>query len=377
MNMADASDRDTMRSQGSAARAFVRADGLAKAYGGFAAVQGVSFQVPAGQTLALLGPSGCGKTTILRCLAGLEVPERGTIAIGDKTVFDAAGRVNLMPEQRELGVVFQSYAVWPHMTVAENVGFPLKVRGVGGAAIAEAVDAILGMVGLARWRDRSAMALSGGQQQRVALARALVHRPQLVLFDEPMSNLDTQLREQMRVELKLLQEKLAFTAVYVTHDQSEAFALAQTVAVLNHGRIEMLGSPRDVFRRPETPFVAEFFGYNVVEGTVAGLESGAALVECRGVRLWGTVHRPLQVGDRAAFCVRREHVTLSNTLNPGPTAELFPATVRAVSFQGLIDEYVVAIGDVELRGSGPSAGAAPGSATVHLDRRDCIVLPAG
>ncbi len=363
--MAEASGRTTTQ-------AYVRVDGLAKAYGAHAAVSGVSFSVPAGETLALLGPSGCGKTTILRCLAGLEVPESGTITIRGKTVFDAASGVNLMPEERELGIVFQSYAVWPHMTVAENVGFPLKVRKTPAAEIASAVDSILAMVGLTAWRDRSAMALSGGQQQRVALARALVHRPKLVLFDEPMSNLDTQLREQMRVELKLLQQTLAFTAVYVTHDQSEAFALAQTVAVMNHGRIEAVGEPRAVFRRPETPFVAQFFGYNVLTGTVTAADSGRAEVDIGGARLWGTASRPFRTGERAAFCVRKEHVGVSG----GSGDQSVAGAVRTVAFQGLSDEYVVAIGTAELRATGPSSGIGPGPASVSLNTRDCIVLPA-
>ena len=355
-------------------QAYVRVDSLTKAYGSFAAVAGVSFRVLAGETLALLGPSGCGKTTILRCIAGLEMPEAGTIEIGGKPVFDAGRRINLMPEQRELGIVFQSYAVWPHMTVAENVGFPLKVRGVPARKIAEDVDAILDMVGLKAARDKSAMALSGGQQQRVALARALVHRPQLVLFDEPMSNLDTQLREQMRVELKLLQQKLAFTAVYVTHDQSEAFALAQTVAVLNHGRIETLGAPRDVFRRPETPFVAQFFGYNVLEGIVTATAAGTTEVDIGGVRMRGVARSALKVGDRAALCVRKEHVRIGTD---APGDQTVPGIVEAISFQGLQDDYVVAVAGVEIRGAGPSSGLAPGAAIMTLDSRDCIVLPAG
>jgi iron(III) transport system ATP-binding protein len=309
---------------------------------------------------------------MLRCIAGLEIPERGTIEIGGKTVFDAARGINLMPEERELGIVFQSYAVWPHMTVAENVGFPLKVRNAPARDMAKAVDDILAMVGLTAWRDRSAMALSGGQQQRVALARALVHRPKLVLFDEPMSNLDTQLREQMRVELKLLQQQLAFTSVYVTHDQSEAFALAQTVVVMNHGKVEALGEPRAVFRRPETPFVAQFFGYNVLEGIVVATESGRAQIDIGGARLWGTTHRPLRLNDRAAFCVRKEHVGLDSGGD-----QSVPGTVRAVAFQGQIDEYVVAVGNVELRAVGPSASIAPGAVAVTLNSRDCIVLPSG
>jgi iron(III) transport system ATP-binding protein len=246
--------------------AFVRVTSLRKLFGALVAVDGVSFAVEAGHTLALLGPSGCGKTTILRCIAGLDNADAGMIEIAGRTVFDGASGVNLKPEQRDLGVVFQSYAVWPHMTVAENVGFPLKVRRCPKAEIAVRTGRILDLVGLANAKDKQATALSGGQQQRVALARALVHEPSLVLFDEPMSNLDAQLRARMRMELAVLQERLGFTAIYVTHDQAEAFALAETVVVMNHGCIETAGDPREVFARPQTPFVAEFLGFNVNRG---------------------------------------------------------------------------------------------------------------
>lgn len=353
--------------------AYVRADGLAKSYGGVIAVADVSFSVAAGRTLALLGPSGCGKTTILRCLAGLETPNAGRVEIGGRTVFDAPGRVNLMPEERELGIVFQSYAVWPHMTVAENVGFPLKVRGVGGRELRSEVERILEMVGLLAWRDRPATALSGGQQQRVALARALVHKPSLVLFDEPMSNLDTQLREQMRVELKLLQEKLKFTAIYVTHDQAEAFALAETVAVLNQGRIETIGAPREVFRAPSTPFVAQFFGFNVLEGRITAREASRVQIELGGgTRVWGRSQRPLATGDRAVLCIRKEHIVLGT---PAGGENAIPAVVLAASFQGLADEYVLAIGSVELRASGPAGCVEPGPLSVRLPAEHCLVLP--
>ena len=185
------------------------------------------------------------------------------IEIGGEAVFDGASRINLLPEERELGIVFQSYAVWPHMSVADNVGFPLRVRKWQKRSAPRASTGFLEIVGLSAARDKPAPELSGGQQQRVALARALVHEPRLVLFDEPLSNLDAQLRDQMRLELKVLQDRLRFTAIYVTHDQAEAFALAELVVVMNRGRIETIGSPREVFRRPRTPFVARFLGLNV------------------------------------------------------------------------------------------------------------------
>jgi ABC-type Fe3+/spermidine/putrescine transport system ATPase subunit len=258
---------------------FIRVRNLTKLFGSSVALDDVSICEGKGGTLALLGPSGCGKTTMLRCIAGLETPTRGQIEIGGRVVFDSASSVDLRPEQRALGIVFQSYAIWPHMSVAANVGFPLKVRGISRAEAGKRIERMLEIVGLAAMRERPATDLSGGQQQRVALARALVHEPSLVLFDEPMSNLDAQLRDQMRIELKMLQERLSFTAVYVTHDQSEAFALARTVVVMNRGRVEAIGAPREIARQPSTPFVARFLGYNVVEGTIS--EGAAAGVPAR------------------------------------------------------------------------------------------------
>ena len=225
------------------AEAFVSVRNLTKRFGDLVAVDDVSLAVGEGHTLALLGPSGCGKTTILRCIAGLETPERGHISIAGRWRSTPRRGIDLKPEQRELGVVFQSYAVWPHMTVAQNVGFPLKVRKRPLSRAARPRRA--------HPRDRRPCApgttsrrrnFRGGQQQRVALARALVYEPRLVLFDEPMSNLDAQLRDQMRIELKILQDRLGFTAIYVTHDQAEAFALAENVVLMNRGRIETAGA---------------------------------------------------------------------------------------------------------------------------------------
>ena len=302
-----------------ATKSFIRVRNLTKRFGGFLALDDVSIAEGQGGTLALLGPSGCGKTTMLRCIAGLETPSQGLIEIGGRVVFDSARGIDLKPETRALGVVFQSYAVWPHMSVAANVGFPLKVRRVPKSELDARVDRILDMVGLSAWRDKPATELSGGQQQRVALARALIHEPSLVLFDEPMSNLDAQLRDQMRLELKLLQQQLNFTAIYVTHDQSEAFALAQTVVVMNRGRIETVGPPEEVVRRPKTPFIARFLGYNVVEGRILASvprtdASGSWVQVALGgqATLWGQAGAGLDgtPGTRAVLCVRREHVAV-------------------------------------------------------------------
>ncbi len=372
--------------------AFLRVKELRKRFGELVAVDGVSFEIEQGHTLALLGPSGCGKTTILRCLAGLETGDSGLITIGDAPMFDHDAGIDLKPEERELGIVFQSYAVWPHMTVAQNVGFPLKVRGIGKTEITARTGRILDMVGLAAVHDKPATALSGGQQQRVALARALVHEPRLVLFDEPMSNLDAQLRARMRMELAVLQERLGFTAIYVTHDQAEAFSLAETVAVMNAGRIETIGNPRSVFARPQTPFVAEFLGLNVLPGKAVRASpcgDGAFLVDVAladGVRLCGELRgeRPAE-GASVLACIRKHHVAVEKSggtvARPdgagAPNALTISGVVRAASFLGLEEELIVAVGGIEIGAIQPPRGLHAGEpVTITMAAEDCIVFVA-
>ncbi len=362
-------------------QAFVKVERLVKTFGPLKAVDGVSLEVAEKHTLSLLGPSGCGKTTILRCLGGLERPDAGRIEIAGKTVYDDAKGINLPPEDRQLGIVFQSYAVWPHMSVAENVGFPLKVRKVGKAEARERVARMLDLVGLGAMIDKPATQLSGGQQQRVALARALVHEPRLVLFDEPMSNLDAQLREQVRIELKILQERLGFTAIYVTHDQSEAFALAEQVIIMNRGRIDAMGPPKEVFDEPRTPFVARFLGLNVLDGKVERVTSSNgrdyAEVSVGGITLIGRIGlgTKLAAGERAAACIRREHVRVTaadQTAAAG--SQILPAEVRASSFLGLVEEFAIGLGSAELRAIQPYTGRFSGPVSVSIAPDDCIVL---
>lgn len=223
------------------------------------AVRDVSLEVADGEIVTLLGPSGCGKSTTLRMVAGLEAPDQGTIHFGARCVNDTAQGVNIAPDKRELGMVFQSYAIWPHMTVGENVAFPLRVRGVGRTEIRDRVARALALVGLAGMESRPAPALSGGQQQRVALARALIVEPRVLLLDEPFSNLDAKLREQMREELKILQERLRLAVLFVTHDRGEALGLSNKIAVMQHGVIQQCGAPRAVVETPANEFVRDFF----------------------------------------------------------------------------------------------------------------------
>ena len=241
----------------------LRIDGLTKRFAGkppTIAMDDLSLEIEEGEFLVLLGPSGCGKTTTLRCLAGLETPDEGRISFGDRNVFDSSTKLNLSPDKRNIGMVFQSYALWPHMTVRKNIGYPLKARKLKGSDTAQWVEETAELVDCGTLLDRYPAQLSGGQQQRVALARGLVARPDVVLFDEPLSNLDARLRDQVRAQLHELHARLHFSAVFVTHDQSEALALADRVAIMRAGRFEQIGTPEHVFEEPATEYVAEFIG---------------------------------------------------------------------------------------------------------------------
>jgi iron(III) transport system ATP-binding protein len=269
-------------------------------------IRDASFELDAGTFFTLLGPSGCGKTTTLRCIAGLETPDEGIISVDGRALFDAAKRVNVPVERRAVGMVFQSYAIWPHMTVAENVSFPLTVaknRRYSRTEIEEAVKRALAVVDLDGFQQRPSTRLSGGQQQRVALARAIVHEPRLLLLDEPLSNLDAQLRDEMRGELKRLQSKIGITTVYVTHDQSEALALSDQIAVIDRGGIEQIGAPQDIYFRPANPFVARFVGAtNLLTGRLIGSANGKASVEVLDGRRIECV-APQGIADPSAVAV--------------------------------------------------------------------------
>jgi iron(III) transport system ATP-binding protein len=269
-------------------------------------IREASFALDPGTFFTMLGPSGCGKTTTLRCIAGLEAPDSGQIMVDERTLFDGEAQINVPVEQRAVGMVFQSYAIWPHMTVAENVAFPLTVakrRKYSRAEIDEAVARALAIVDLRGFQDRPAPRLSGGQQQRVALARAVVHEPRLLLLDEPLSNLDAQLRDEMRSELKQLQSKIGVTTIYVTHDQSEALALSDQIAVIEQGRIRQIGSPEDIYFRPANAFVARFVGAtNLLAGRLIGTADGRGDVEVLGQRLIKCLV-PETIDDPAAVSV--------------------------------------------------------------------------
>ncbi len=307
------------------------------------AVDGISLDVQTGKLLTLLGPSGCGKTTTLRCLAGLERPDAGRIVIANQVVFDSDKGIFVPPSERALGMVFQSYAIWPHMTVFENVAFPLRVardRKYTSAEIKHEVSRVLEMVRLNGYESRASTQLSGGQQQRLAFARGLVRNPTLLLLDEPLSNLDAKLREQMRVELKRLQRTLGVTTVYVTHDQSEALALSDELAVFDAGRVVQRGTPQEIYRRPKTQFVADFVGSsNFLSGTVAQTGDLVAVSTVHGV-FHCVFTETVRVGQAVTIAMRPEDFALHAKPLEG-AVNFFAGRIAHRVFLGEVTDYLV------------------------------------
>ena len=327
---------------------------LAKSYGHTVALDGVSFEIRRGETLALLGPSGCGKSTTLKIISGLELPDGGEVSIFGETVVSVSRNAFVPAEKRNLGLVFQSYAIWPHMTVEQNVSYPLEVRRVPKRDAAKQVDEILEVVGLAGYQKRSATQLSGGQQQRVALARALVYNPSLLLLDEPLSNLDARLRDELRAELRRIQRQMNLTVLYVTHDQVEALTLADHVAVMNQGRIEQLGTPLSVYDTPRTLFVQNFLGKACLfEATVKQAGNPVQLELDVGPVLTLSTQRDLSLDARVYVSFRAEDVSLD--VEPTPDELRLPAVVVERRFLGSKLEYVVRVGQQDLVLESPRA----------------------
>lgn len=333
-------DRPVVLSVGDLVKRFRRAGGDI-----VNAVDHVSLDVRAGEVLVLLGPSGCGKTTLLRCIAGLELPDSGRIELRGRDVDNVDAGVRVRTQHRGLSMIFQSYALWPHLTAFQNVAYPLRARGDRKDFERRVVDA-LDMVGIAQLRDQFPSQLSGGQQQRVALARALVAGDDLILFDEPLSNVDARVREQLRLELAQMQERIGFAAVYVTHDQTEALSLAHRIAVMESGRVAQLGTPREIYASPATHYVATFVGTaNELLGTVIdAAQVGRVVVDTPIGTVVASTGADLKVGDEVVLTSRPEASKLRPARGEADVDDRVGTVVTSM-FVGSHTEHVVAIGD--------------------------------
>lgn len=345
------------------------------------AVDNVSLEVEQGEFFTLLGPSGCGKTTTLRSIAGLERPDGGTITVGDRTLFSSSEGIDVDANKRGLGMVFQSYAIWPHMNVFRNVAFPLEVEPrrtrPSKAKIRERVERVLAVVELDHLSGRMATDLSGGQQQRLALARALVMEPPLLLLDEPLSNLDAKLRDGMRFELMRLQRELGVTAIYVTHDQVEALAMSSRIAVMRGGKVQQIGKPREIYSEPASQFVADFIGSsNFIPGRVVGKDAvGNYRVKTEGGEALAKSQFEFSDGDDVIVAIRPEGISLEGTTET-PGSE-WSGVVETRAFLGEASDHIVQVRGLKLRvRTNPSVSMSPGSAVrVVLGAGACSALP--
>ncbi len=369
---------------------------LVKSYGAATVIQAISFDVADGEFVTLLGPSGCGKTTTLRCIAGLDTPNGGTIAINGRVVSDPARDLFVPPHERDLGMVFQSYAIWPHLTVAQNVAFPLTVKGGrdGAGAVADAVSWALGIVGMGHLAARRPSELSGGQQQRVALARAIAARPQLLLFDEPLSNLDARLRDRTRLEISRIQRELRVPTLYVTHDQTEALSMSDRVIVMEAGAVVQEGSPEALYHRPVNRFVADFIGnanflpvhrdglqWRLEDGTPIAVDAGDHQAGENGAGENG-VGENGSGGQRVAL-LRPESIRIDaepGPVTPGPVTpglNRLSGRVMGGMYMGPHVEYIVEVGGALIRAFSRQA-LPPGSpATLSFTAEDCRLVETG
>ncbi|HEY2989952.1 MAG TPA: ABC transporter ATP-binding protein [Candidatus Binatia bacterium] len=322
------------------------AENVFKRLGDAEILRGISFHLDRGEILALLGPSGSGKTTLLRSIAGLERPDGGKIVLGGKVIFDAASALEIPAERRGLGLVFQSYAIWPHRSVYDNVAYGLRLRHVGAAEIRTKVEQILARLGLKEMAARYPHQLSGGQQQRVALARALVYGPSVLLLDEPLSNLDAKLREDARHWIRELIKETQAAALYVTHDQTEALAIADRILVLDGGQVQQEGTPAEIYGRPAGRFVAEFMGSNNrLEGKLVEAGANRARLEGDGWSLWGELRGAKRPGEKAVGVIHVERVRLAD----GSGATRVKMNLKSASYLGERWEYLLTSDALKLR----------------------------
>jgi len=343
---------------------FLKITNLRKSYGAAEILKDINLEIDEGGFLVLVGPSGCGKSTLLNAIAGLEPITSGEIAINGRSV------AGLPPSKRDIAMVFQSYAIWPHMTVAENVRFPLEALGVRGAEAERRVARALEVVGLGTFRDRPAPLLSGGQQQRVALARAVVKEARLLLLDEPLSNLDARLREQMRVELRDLQRRIGTTTIYVTHDQEEAMALSDQVAVMKDGVVVEQAAPRELYLRPRTAFAARFVGQaDLLPCTIAGAEGGQLWLDTPLGRIASTSEA---ASGPLSLLIRPEHVEFGEGVNT------LDGVIRRVVFSGRLVEYLVQLADgavLRVQGTSGVLREEGEAVRLRLPPERCVVIP--
>jgi iron(III) transport system ATP-binding protein len=346
--------------------------------GAVKAVQNVSFDVPEGKLFTLLGPSGCGKTTTLRSIAGLEKPTAGAIEVGGRLVYSSDKRIFVAPNKRNFGMVFQSYAIWPHMNVFQNAAFPLEVRRLAKKEVRERVMRVLHAVALDTLVDRDATKLSGGQQQRLSLARALLMEPQLLLLDEPLSNLDAKLRDRMRSELKRLQRDLGLTTVYVTHDQTEALALSHEIAVMNEGRVVQIGTPRQIYEQPNDKFVADFVGTtNFIGGTVTALRGGRCVVSSAMGELTAQASEGVSKNAPVIVSVRPEDVELSEApLTAADGDNVCKGMIDAKDFLGDYLDFHVRVGEVMLLAKAHPSLRTPTGDSIYLRMKadKCVAI---
>ena len=346
---------------------------VTKRFGDAVALDNVSLTIPQGRLVCLLGPSGCGKTTALRLVAGFIEPTAGEIVLGDRVV--SSPKRTLPPERRNVSMVFQSYALWPHMTVAENVAYGLTLRNLARENIQRKVEAILATTKLSNLAERYPGELSGGQQQRVALARALIVEPETLLLDEPLSNLDANLREEMRFEVRRLHDEYRYTTIYVTHDQSEAMTTADLIAVMNHGRIEQLGSPEEIYERPHSEFVARFIGSsNVISGKVVDHDR----ISTAGIILRGT-GGSFAPGGSGAMSIRQHDIVVAAGEPRESEDNVLPATVVRNVFLGSNRDYMIEAADgTQLRVLTPASQNIPQGSKVQarLPADRCRILAA-
>jgi ABC-type Fe3+/spermidine/putrescine transport system ATPase subunit len=359
----------------------IEVENLEIRYGGVTAVHSVSFTVRRGDQLTLLGPSGCGKTTTLRAIAGLERPSSGTIRIGGETMYDGVRGFQVPAERRGLSMVFQSYAIWPHMSVFDNVAYGLNVRRVPAAEVKEKVHRALDLVKMGQYAERNASQLSGGQQQRVAVARACAFSPKVLLFDEPLSNLDAKLRGEMRIELRELQHRLGITSLYVTHDLEEALAMSDDIIVMRGGTIEQRGSPDEIYNYPRTAFVADFVGSaNLITGKLRSdlARDGLVALEADSGNVLHGVAHGRSPGPTPTMSVRTVHLKLSGA-RPDAPINVWPVVVKRAVFLGDLTQVYIEWGGRELIIRQTAAETlAPGAAGfLSIDPAHCVLLEPG